>query len=59
MKKKPTSKDLKAPTKQLFDLLKRASQPLYEVKVQKRERKKRGDYIDKRTRQRKAEDVED
>ena len=59
MKKKPNPKDLKAPTKQFFDLLNKATQPISEAKVQKQERKKYDDYNAKRTRQRKAEGAED
>lgn len=59
MKKPLPKKDLKAPTEWFHELLKRASQPLSEEEAQKGKPKTSGDYTSKRTRQRKAEDVED
>ena len=59
MTKKKSLDNMKVPTERFYDLLKKASQPLSEVKVQKQVRKKHGDYSDKQTRQRKAEDAED
>jgi len=60
MKKKAKRKksEPKAPTEWFHELLKRAAQPLSKEVDEKSGRKNHGDYMSKRTRQRKAEDVE-
>ena len=58
-KSKLKKSELKVHTPWLNEMFKRAATPLAEVEAQKEERKKHGESTSKRTRQRKAEAIED